>query len=200
MQIKVLGPSPVLVSVVPEGKFMRLAWNNYGTNAISGFNIYRKEGASSFKPDSCTSGIPSSSGFVKVGYAEGSSVVSFVDTDNGQGLQFSKEYTYRIVAVYLNGTESKTSNEISSSLVSGVPVITHVSVRNTSVSNGSIFVSWKKPDRLDTIPALGPYEYQIYRAEGITGTNNQLIKSTKRRPNETSLSILYQYSVGRIYI
>ena len=202
MQIKVLGPSPVLISVVPEGKFMRLAWNNYGTNAISGFNIYRKEGASSFEPDSCTSGIPSSTGFVKIGYIKGSSAVSFVDTDNGQGLQFSKEYTYRIVAVYLNLAESKASNEISSSLVSGVPVITHVSVRNTSVSNGSIFVSWKKPDRLDTIPALGPYEYQIYRAEGITGTNYQLVKSILTADlNETTFidTLINTQSGGFIY-
>ena len=57
--------------------------------------------------------------------------------------------------------ESKASNEISSSLVSGVPVITNVSVRTTSATNGSIVVRWKKPDKLDTIPALGPYEYLI---------------------------------------
>ena len=60
------------------------------------------------------SGIPSSTGFVKVGYAGGSTTTSFVDNDNGQGLQFGKEYTYRIVAVYPNGTESKISNEITS--------------------------------------------------------------------------------------
>jgi gliding motility-associated-like protein len=177
MSIKVLGPSPALNSATPEGKFMRLTWNNYGTTAISGFNIYRKEGASSFVPDSCTSGIPSSTGFAKVGYIAGSSTVSFLDTDNGQGLQYSREYTYRIVAVFANGAESKASNEISSSLVSGVPLITNVSVRNTSVTNGSIVVRWKKPDRLDTIPATGPYEYLIYRAAGITGTSYSQVRS-----------------------
>jgi gliding motility-associated-like protein len=187
MQIKILGPSPVLVGASPEGKFMRLTWNNYGTSVISGFNIYRREGTSTFKTDSCTSGIPSSAGFTKVGYIAGSSTVSFIDTDNGQGLQFSKDYTYRIVALFPNGTESKASNEISASLVSGVPVITNVSVRNTSVSNGSIFISWKKPDKLDTIPALGPYEYIIYRAEGITGTNYQQIRSIQTATlNETT--------------
>ena len=84
---------------------------------------------------------------------------------------------YRIVAVYPNGTESIPSNEVASSLVSGVPIITHVSVRTTSVTNGSIFVSWKKPDRLDTIPALGPYEYLIYRADGIIGTTFTQVRS-----------------------
>jgi gliding motility-associated-like protein len=176
-KIKVLGPAPVITNAFPEGKFIRLTWKPYSTSFISGFNIYRREGASAFKPDSCTAGIPLSTGFVKVGYAPGSSSVSFIDTENGQGLQFGKEYTYRIVAVYPNGTESKASNEITSTLVSGLPIITNVSVRNTDAKYGSIYLAWKKPDKLDTIPANGPYEYLIYRAEGITGTNYQLIKS-----------------------
>lgn len=175
--IKVLGPSPVLSSAVPEGKLIRLQWKPYGTNYISGFSIYRREGATSFVPDSCTSGLPSSLGFAKVGYVAGSGSVSFADTDNGVGLQYGKEYTYRIVAVYPNGTESKASNEITSTLVSGVPVIRNVSVRNTSNTNGSIFVAWKKPDRLDTIPAPGPWEYNISRATGIGGTNYQPVKT-----------------------
>ena len=175
--IKVLGPPPVLVNAVPEGKFIRLRWQNYGTPVISGFAIYRREGATTFVPDSCTSGLPLSTGFVKIGYIDGSSVTSFVDTDNGQGLLFGKEYTYRIVAVYPNGAESKVSNEITSTLIAGIPIIRNVSVTNTDQTNGSIYLAWKKPDRLDTIPAPGPYEYIIYRAEGITGTDYMMIKS-----------------------
>jgi hypothetical protein len=106
MKIKVLGPSPEIISAVPEGKFIHLEWSDYGTDVISGFSIYRKEGTSTFVPDSRTAGVTSSSGFVKVGYIAGGTTVSFVDTDNGRGLQFGKEYSYRIVAVYPNGTES----------------------------------------------------------------------------------------------
>ncbi len=177
MNIKVLGPSPKLLSALPEGKLIRLTWSNYGTPEIAGFSIYRREGATNFKPDSCSSGLPSSTGFVKVGYIAGSSTTSFADSDNGQGLQFGKEYTYRIVAVYPNGTESKASDEITSTLVSGVPVIKNVSIRNTDITRGSVFVSWRKPDKLDTIPANGPYEYIISRASGIAGTNYIQVKS-----------------------
>jgi gliding motility-associated-like protein len=177
MKIKVLGPSPEIINAIPEGKIIRLTWADYGTAAIAGFSIYRREGASTFNPDTCTSGIPSSTGFIKVGYISGSSTTSFSDNDNGQGLQFGKEYTYRIVAVYPNGTESKASNEITSTLVSGVPVIRNVSVRNTDPVNGSIFISWKKPDKLDTIPASGPYEYYIFRANGVGGTDFQKFDS-----------------------
>ncbi|HEX2919856.1 MAG TPA: gliding motility-associated C-terminal domain-containing protein [Bacteroidales bacterium] len=175
MNITVLGPSPGLLSAEPQGKLIRLNWEQYGTDIISGFSIYRRDRPSSFIPDSCTSGIPASAGFVKVGYIAGSGVTSFVDSDNGNGLQFGKEYAYRIVAVYPNGTESKTSNEITSSLISGVPVIRNISVITTNSTNGSIYISWKKPDRLDTIPANGPYEYLIYRSPGVSGTNFVLV-------------------------
>lgn len=202
MNIKILGPAPNILNAVPESKLIRITWSEYGTDVIAGFSIYRREGASTFSPDSCTSGIPSSSGFVKVGYISGSSTISFSDSDNGQGLQFGKEYTYRIVAVYPNGTESKSSNEITSTLVSGVPVIKNVSVRNTDAIDGSVFIAWKKPDRLDTIPANGPYEYLIYRADGIDGDNYQFIKSIMTADlNDTILidTLLNTQSSGYIY-
>ena len=201
INIRVLGPSPVLINALPEGKTIRLTWSNYGTDVISGFSVYRREGASTFKPDSCTSGIPVSAGFIKVGYIAGSATTSYPDNDNGQGLQFGKEYTYRIVAVYPNGTESKASNEITSTLVSGVPVIKNVSVTSTDAVNGIIFISWKKPDRLDTIPAAGPYEYIISRADGTGGTNYTKIKSimTVDLNDTTMVDTVNTQSSGYIY-
>ncbi len=174
MKIKVLGPAPVILNAVPEGKLIRLTWQDYGTNVIAGFSIYRREGATTFAPDSCTSGVPSSTGFVKVGYIGGSSTTSYSDNDNGQGLQFGKEYVYRIVAVYPNGTESKASIEKKSSLISGLVLIKNVSVSTTDPLNGSVNLSWQKPDTLLT---GGPFRYMIYRAEGITSTSYSPIPS-----------------------
>ncbi len=201
MNIRVIGPSPVLNSGLPEGKQIRLTWTNYGSAAIAGFSIYRKEGPSDFKPDSCTAGIPSSTGFVKVGYAGGSATTSFVDNDNGQGLQFGKEYTYRIVAVYPNGTESKSSNEITSILVSGLPVIKNVSVQKTDAVKGVIFIAWRKPTKLDTLPANGPYEYRIFRATGTGGSDYTLIKSMKSAnlSDSTLYDTLNTKTTGHIY-
>jgi gliding motility-associated-like protein len=198
MKIKVLGPSPVLTNVVPEGKFMKMAWKPYNTRSIAGFNIYRKEGKSTFRPDSCTNGIPGLAGFIKVGYVRGASTVTFTDSENGLGLQFGMEYAYRIVAVFSNGTESKASNEISSSLISGVPVITNVSVRNTSAANGSVHLAWKKPEIPDTVP--GPFEYLIYRSDGITGSDYKFIKSSQYL-NDTVFvdSLVNTQSKGFIY-
>jgi gliding motility-associated-like protein len=175
MSIKVLGPSPLLTAAVPQGKFVQLSWASYGTQDIAGFSIYRREGTSSLVADTCYDGIPPSAGFVNVGYASGYNTLTFTDTDNGEGLEGGTEYAYRIVAVYPNGTESKPSNEIVTSLITGIPLITNVSIRNTDPVNGSLTLAWQKPSQLDTIPATGPYEYLIYRAEGIAGTLFQLI-------------------------
>ena len=202
MKIKVLGPSPEILNAIPEGKQIRLLWSDYGTDVIAGFSIYRREGASTFNPDSCTAGVPLSFGFAKVGFITGSTSTSFSDSDNGQGLQYGKEYTYRIVAVFPNGTESKASDEITAALVSGVPVIRNVSVRNTDITSGSIFLAWKKPDRLDTIPANGPYEYLIYRAPGTGGTDYVQIGSIATSDlNDTTFldSSINTQSTGYIY-
>lgn len=202
INIKVLGPAPTLINAVPAGNFIKLTWSDYGTTAISGFNIYRRKGASTFMPDSCTAGIPSSTGFVKVGYADGSSATSFTDNDNGQGLLFGTEYTYRIVALFPNGTESKSSNEITSTLVSGVPVIRNVSVTNTDPVNGSIYIAWRKPDKLDTIPATGPYQYIISRANGVSGTDYTQIRTIETADlNDTTMvdTLIDTQSRGYIY-
>ena len=168
-RINVLGPPPVLTAANPSGEYIRLSWEIYESDYIAGYNIYRREGPTGFEPDSCTPGIPSQYGFKKVGFADGASTVSFIDTNDGKGLDNGVEYAYRIVAVYHNGAESKTSNELLSALITGVPLISNVSITETDTQNGEIFIAWIKPDRLDTIPAAGPWEYIIYRSQGFTG-------------------------------
>jgi gliding motility-associated-like protein len=175
MSIKVLGPSPVLLSAVPLGKFVQLTWAGYVTDQVAGFSIYRREGASTLVADTCYDGIPPSSGFVKVGYVSGYNAITFTDADDA--LEAGTEYAYRVVAVYPNGTESKPSNEVVTSLITGIPLITNVSIRNTHPVNGSLTLAWQKPLHLDTIPANGPYEYNIYRSEGISGTSWEQIES-----------------------
>ena len=167
--IKVLGPAPTITSASPTGKYIRLNWELYESDYIEGYNIYRRIGATDFQPDSCSNGIPDVYGFEKVGFAGGASTVSFIDTNDGEGLESGTEYAYRIVAVYPNGTESKVSNEITSALITGVPLITNVSITNTSATDGEIYIAWAKPGQLDTIPAAGPYEYIISRSEGHSG-------------------------------
>lgn len=201
-RIKVLGPPPELTSASSSGEYVRLSWELYESDYIEGYNIYRREGGTDFQPDSCTAGIPSDYGFEKVGFADGASTVSFVDTNEGDGLENGVEYAYRIVAVYPNGAESKASNELTSALITGVPLITNVSVVNTGQSDGEIFIAWSRPDGLDTIPAAGPYEYIIYRSEGQTGNDFLPIDSLQTADlNDTTYtdSDLNTLELGYIY-
>ncbi len=174
VRINVTGPSPNLLSANPEGKFIRLSWDPYPADTILGFNIYRREGATTFVPDSCSGGLPSSLGFEKIAYVSGSGSQQFIDTGGSGSLESGKEYTYRIVAVYPTGSESKASNELTATLITGIPLITNVSVVQTSDVSGKIFLAWITPD---TITAPGPFIYNIYRSPGFTGDSYQLINS-----------------------
>ena len=178
VSIHVLAPSPTLLDAYPEGQSIRLEWEDYGTDSIAGYYIYRREGSSCYVADQCTSGLPESSGFVRIGYVEGDSIHYYVDTGGSSELSYGTEYTYCIVAVYPNGTESKPSGGFTTTLVSGIPIIRNVSVQSTDVSNGSMYLSWRKPDNVDTIPhATGPFEYRVYRATGISGSDFTLIST-----------------------
>lgn len=176
--VKVLGPSPQLVSATPSNQSVRLRWKRYSSELIQGYAIYRKLGPTTFVPDSCTDGVPESLGFVKVGMVNSTFDTSFLDTGEGLGLEQGYEYTYRITAVFANGDESKVSNELSAILISGTPVLTHVSVEETDDVNGEIFLAWAKPELLDTITgADGPFVLLIYRSPGLWGEAYELIDS-----------------------
>jgi gliding motility-associated-like protein len=70
--------------------------------------------------------------------------------------------------------------------VEGAPSILEVSVTDHS-SSGSIDLAWARPDRLDTIPALGPYEYLIYRSPDLLGQSLTQIGSFQTASlNDTS--------------
>lgn len=175
--IRVLGPPPENLTVVPGGSSMRLSWNKGFCDSVPGYRIYRKMGYSGYLPDSCTNGIPSSIGYVAIGQTHGDTV--YVDNNNGQGLMQGTDYCYMVVGLYPDGSESIPSNEECGVLITGTPVITNVSVLQTDASDGKIFLSWMKPRDLDTIPANGPYEYMIYRSPGYWGADYTLIHTFK---------------------
>ena len=84
------------------------------------------------------------------------------------------EYCYMIVAIFNNGARGYPSREACAVLIPGTPSMLQASVIDVS-PNGSIHLSWAKPQGLDTIPATGPYEYRMYRSPGETGSDFQVI-------------------------
>jgi len=173
--IRVLGPPPQNLEVTPSNNAFRLTWSPGACGNITKYRIYRRIGYYGFIPDSCQNGIPSSTGYIRIGETSGPADTVFIDNGEGTGLMQGTDYCYMIVGLFSDGSESVASEEICGTLVRGLPLITNVSVLQTDVTNGVVFLAWVKPRKLDTIPANGPYEYRIYRSEGLWGIQYSLI-------------------------
>ena len=87
---------------------------------------------------------------------------NYLDDDHGNGLSIGVEYCYIITAVYPGGSESCATDQVCASLRKDLPVLTNADVRETSLTQGSIYVAWSKPNELDTVLFPGPYQYRLY--------------------------------------
>jgi hypothetical protein len=150
-------------------------WDNYWCTQAETMQVWRKIDGASFEPDNCQTGMPAL-GYDLVGtvvlHPTGPlsvPVTEFVDTNNGRGLAPGARYCYRLVAVFPSprGGESYVSKDTCvGPILADVPVITHVSVEQTDLSNGLIKVSWLEPFDADVVQFPPPYHYEIWRAVG----------------------------------
>jgi len=53
-----------------------------------------------------------------------------------------------------------------------------VSVNTTDEVNGEVLLKWSKPNELDTIANPGPYKYDVYFGENLSGDNYTFLSST----------------------
>jgi gliding motility-associated-like protein len=180
----VVGPAPTGLNVTATTGGFNLIWNNYANscNTASKMRIYRRECDSTALPVSnCQTGVPDGSGFVKIAEVP-ISQLSYQDTIN---LQLGNKYCYVIAASFPapSGGESLPSNMDCGTLLLDQPVLLNVSIDSTNAFNGRITVRWAKPQEL---PLPGPYEYIVFRASGLTGTN-YIPVSTITDINQTSI-------------
>ncbi len=166
VNIKVLGAAPGMPSLIPGSNSVTVTWPVDTCTSVRSYNVYRKTGPAGYLPDTCTGGIPSSTGYELVGKSDSRSDTLFVDDNRGAGLVQGNEYCYVIVSVYPDGALSFPSPEACTPLVEGAPSILEVSVVEHS-GNGTIRLAWARPKNLDTIP--GPYQYMIYRSPDLLG-------------------------------
>lgn len=172
VEILVVGPSPKNPQATPQFNQIEVSWDpNICTEVVS-YDIYRRRGAFGFIPDTCELGVPAYTGYEKIGSTQGHLNTTYIDTNN---LQFGVSYCYMIVAIFPDGAESYASLEVCTQLPRYVPVLTHVDVRETNPNTGIIQVSWIKPDEIDSSIYPPPYSYELFRADGIDGSNFQLL-------------------------
>ena len=163
MNILVVGPAPENLIATPFGKSITLAWDNYACQNAAGYAIYRKPDSTGFVHDYCETGVPAYLGYSKIAEISGIDRTSYTDNGIGESLKPGLKYCYMVVAIYPDKAEGYASNEACASLKRDIPVITHVSVRTTSITTGSIYVEWSKPTEIDTLQAPGPYESILFR-------------------------------------
>jgi gliding motility-associated-like protein len=185
INIKVVGPPPTGVSTQVNNNEITVSWNSpYSCqNALNkyfyAFSVWRKVNSTAIN-DSCKTGLDGY-GYVRIAFD------TIFPTANGkyyfidQNLDRGKTYCYRVLAHFAKRTsqgnpynlvESLPSAEACTQLNRDLPLITKVSVTNTSNTNGIINVEWTKPiaKDLDTIKNPPPYKFTLKRANGITNT------------------------------
>lgn len=179
IRIKVVGPPPEDLTSEVLNNNIRLEWaepyscQDTINNNFIGFSVWRKINSSQFDIDSCEGGLN----------GRGYQVVKFLTNENEGGRYFFEDdnvekgriYCYRVLAQFAQKTnsgnpfnivESLPSKEVCTQLEQDIPILTEVSVTNTSTTQGSISIKWIKPliPDLDTIANPGPYRYQILRS------------------------------------
>lgn len=174
-RITVIGRPPNNLKATQEGNGLRVSWDKDSSGLANEYLLYRRIDSSGWTPGQCERGIPASTGFKLISKFNDINTTSYLDNNDGKGLSPMVSYCYRLVAVFPArdrfGTpivsyksESFASIEICEAIVRSKPVITQVSILQTSISNGKVKVSWLRPDTLNQVQFPPPYRFILKRA------------------------------------
>ncbi|PSR52158.1 hypothetical protein AHMF7605_00770 [Adhaeribacter arboris] len=201
--IRVIGPAPQNFTATIEGGGIRLNWQNYECQGAEKLYIYRKEGESNFVPAVCITGVPPSSGFVRIGEVNKNDV-TFYDNGIAGGLKRGQTYCYTIYAAWPTPGNGESLAAVPACVVlpDDVPLLTKVSVTETATTTGKILVEWTKPS--EVIGLTSPLEYRLSRAEGQVGAiaaytpvfqTNNLDELTFTDTNLNTEELAYTYKI-----
>src|SRR5688572_12718823 len=140
--IKVVGPAPELQppNVDLAKRHVNLTWNLYECQNAEIMQIWRRVDETNFTPTECDTGMPESLGYTLIATVP-ISATTYKDTNGGKGLSVGAKYCYRLVALFPlpAGGESYVSEEVCiDPILADAPVITHVTVDKTGVTDGEI--------------------------------------------------------------
>ncbi|MBC8082414.1 MAG: gliding motility-associated C-terminal domain-containing protein [Hymenobacter sp.] len=177
-RITVVGPPPQNLRAVPVNTGInttQLNWDTYRCANASLIHIYRKENSGP-DPGFCVTGIPASSGYVRIASVPATQT-SFIDanrSDSGanQGLDRGKTYCYRIYAEFPlpAGGASIASQEACATFGGRSALLTNVDVETTSPTDGEITVRWTQPKPVVGTTFVGTPSYVLSRGEGLNPT------------------------------
>jgi len=196
-QIYIKGPKITGITATPGTTSMTLNWPLYTCSGnASIINIYRRD-CDSIAPstDSCKTG--PLSGYTLIGTAK-PNATSFIDNNNGKGLDKGKSYCYILVAEFPapGYGESYPSDQVCAELNQDVPVFSSILVQQTSIANGQVYMNWYQPQ---STFVTGPYTYIIQRGIGTSPTTFTTVATvTDTFYTDTNLdtkNIIYSYRI-----
>ncbi len=172
--IQVIPPRPENLQAEKSEGRIRLNWDPGRCANILGYRIYRKIGQSGLGGDTvCCDMSPGELGYKLLTYNEGPQNTSYTDMLNSASNILENEICYVVTAMYEDDDDGFEPNIESCGLEVCVKIendklfLTNASVTQTDAANGEMFVSWSKPDSIDSF-FEGPFFYRVYRAH-----NNQ---------------------------
>ncbi len=202
--VRLIGPRPQNLTARgatvgnASGRAIVLNWSAYSCSPQGGpgqnpaqMLVYRKEGCDNRQPASCTTGILP--GYTRIGQVP-LSATTFTDTT---GLRRGTSYSYRIVAQYPLpvGGESVVSTEVCLALPLLAPVLTNVTIDSTgpgaAARRGIITVRWTRPLGLNPTDGGSPFEYRVFRATGLTGTDFTQVTAIQTRLLPTAADTVF---------
>ncbi len=174
-RVKVIPPPPTFEELTLDlsNRSAKISWNLDVCKDVATIQIWRRAAEIPYTPSACETGMPS------LGYAliaeRPATDDSFVDTNNGKGLQDGVRYCYRLLGVINNscGAASLVSMDTClAPILVEAPIITNVSVMKTNTEQGAIFLKWQSPYDRDLTQGSLPYQYEVYRSEGFEEDTN----------------------------
>ncbi|MCE3226285.1 MAG: hypothetical protein K0S32_836 [Bacteroidetes bacterium] len=184
--ITVVPPTVKNVSATPVGTSIKLTWSasvcNPTNNPLIGYLVYRKNDCSPFVFDPCKTGVDPTSGYTKLGQTT-PAVTSFTDTGSGNGLVVGQDYSYIVVSLYKDGSQSFSGSQVCAKLKRDVPVLLNDDILSTSAATGSVYIRWTRPlttsGNFDPNLFPGPYQFNLKHRAGPTGTFTNVFNSTQ---------------------
>ncbi len=195
--VKVMAPAPQWNNAGLDlvNRQVSLAWQDYSCQNANTIQVWRKVGTDDYGMVNCQTGLPKNLGYKLIAELDGEAT-SFIDNDNENGLAAGAYYCYRLVATF--------DSPIATSVVSDIrcfgpieadqPIITHVTVDETGISNGKKRVSWRSPFEINTAQFPEPFLYEVYRGDGFSNaTEYELVG---QRQSDTTLVDLIDTKIG----
>ena len=166
VSIRVIAPPPELesVNVNPIAKEVTLQWKDYFCENVAGIQVWRRVAQYQYEQPECNTGMPYFLRYTLLTTLPPDSK-SYTDSH----LSIGAQYCYRVVALI---GENKIPSRISidTCLIpkpAEAPVITNVSIVETSESSGKVEIRWTSPFDIDKNQYPPPYEYKVYRSTGL---------------------------------